>query len=124
MSCKILLVEDDSVIASCLQAYLEDEGMKVQSVGSGEEALAVARNGCSFDVCVMDMRLPGLDGDAAIRSLHNLRPTLRFVMQTGSSNYSIPDDLRALGINEGQLFIKPLSDMKPLAAMVRALAEG
>ena len=124
MSCKILLVEDDSVIASCLQAYLEDDGMKVESVSSGEEALAVARNGSTFDVCIVDMRLPGLDGDAAIRTLHNLRPSLRFVMQTGSSNYSIPDDLRAIGISEDQLFIKPLSDMEPLAAKVRALADG
>ena len=124
MSCKILLVEDDSVIASCLQAYLEDDGMEVKSVSSGEEALSMARNGNTFDVCIVDMRLPGLDGDAAIRRLHNLRPTLRFVMQTGSSNYSIPDDLRAIGINEDQLFIKPLSDMEPLAAKVRALADG
>lgn len=124
MSCKILLVEDDSVIASCLQAYLEDDGMEVKSVSSGEEALSIARNGNTFDVCIVDMRLPGLDGDTAIRTLHNLRPSLRFVMQTGSSNYSIPDDLRAIGINEDQLFIKPLSDMEPLAAKVRALADG
>ncbi len=123
MSCKILLVEDDAVIASCLQAYLEDDGMEVQRVGSGEEALAVTNDGFAFDVCVMDMRLPGLDGDTAIRTLHDLRPALRFVMQTGSSNYTIPEDLRAMGISEGQLFIKPLSDMEPLAAMVRALAE-
>jgi CheY-like chemotaxis protein len=124
MSCRILVVDDDEVIASCLQAYLEDEGMEVQIVGSAEEALAVARGGCAFDVCVMDMRLPGLDGDAAIRTLHHLRPALRFVMHTGSSTYTIPDDLRAMGIDEGQLFRKPLSDMGPLATMVRALAEG
>lgn len=125
MGCRILVVDDDDVIASCLQAYLEDEGMEVQSVASAEEALAVTYGGCGFDVCVMDMRLPGLDGDAAIRTLHDLRPALRFVVHTGSSTYTIPDDLRAMGIiDQGQLFKKPLSDMGPLAAMVRALAEG
>lgn len=121
---RILVVDDDPVIASSLRAYLEDEGMDVQSVSNAEEALAAAGGACLFDVCVMDMRLPGLDGDAAIRALHGLCPALRFVIQTGSCNYTVPEDLRAMGIDEGQLFRKPLSDMGPLAATVRALAQG
>ncbi len=123
MSARVLVVDDEPLIASSLQAFLEDEGMTVDSVGSAEGALALVQGGHAFDVCVMDMRLPGLDGNAAIRALHELCPRLRFIIYTGSANYAIPDELYTLGIGEVPLFRKPLSDMASLATKVRGLAE-
>jgi len=82
----------------------------------------IARNDSGFDVCIMDMRLPGMNGDTTIRTLHEICPDLKFVIHTGSADYTIPDDLRALGIDETLLFAKPLLDMQPLAETVAALA--
>ncbi len=122
MHTRILIVEDEHVIASSVQAYLEDEGLEVHCRSSAEQALElVLGRGCLFDVCIMDVRLPGLDGNSAIRRLHRLCPRLRFIIQTGSAGYAIPADLRAIGIADGHLFRKPLQDMRPLASMVQAL---
>lgn len=124
MSKRVLVVDDEPLIVTGLRVFLEDEGMLVYSAGSGEEAVDIARNDSSFDVCIMDMRLPGMNGDTAIRTLHQLCPNLKFIIHTGSADYSIPDDLRALGIDESLFFAKPLLDMTLLAETVAALAAG
>jgi CheY-like chemotaxis protein len=122
MSARVLVVDDEPLIVTGLRVFLEDEGMRVDSAGTGEEAVDIAQNDSGFDVCIMDMRLPGMNGDTAIRALHEICPDLKFIIHTGSADYSIPDDLRALGINESLLFSKPLLDMTPLAETVAALA--
>jgi len=124
VSPRVLVVDDEPFIVAGLRIFLEDEGMHVASAASGEEALDIVRNDSGIDVCIMDMRLPGINGDTTIRTLHELCPQLRFIIHTGTADYSIPDDLRAMGIDERQLFAKPLLDMTPLAETVATLARG
>ena len=121
MSLRVLVVDDEPLIASSVRAFLEDEGMEVKSVGSAEQALSLLRQECAFQVVIVDMRLPGMDGNAAIRAFNALCPGLRFIIHTGSPGYTLPDDLRALGLGEGNLFRKPVLDMEPLATTVRDL---
>lgn len=122
MSARILVVDDEPAIVSGLRVFLEDEGMQVDGAGSGEEAVDIARNDCCFDVCIMDIRLPGMNGDTTIRALHEICPDLKFIIHTGSTDYSIPDDLRAMGIDERQFFAKPLMDMTPISETIAALS--
>jgi DNA-binding NarL/FixJ family response regulator len=122
MAVRVLLVDDEPLIVTGLRVFLEDEGMQIGSACSGEEAVDIANSDSSFDVCIMDMRLPGMNGDTTIRALHEICPDLRFIIHTGSADYSIPDDLRALGIDANVFFAKPLLDMQPLAETVAALA--
>jgi len=121
VSSRVLLVDDEPFIVTGLQIFLEDEGIQVDSAGSGEEAVDIVCGDSGFDVCIMDMRLPGMDGDTTIRLLHEICPDLKFIIHTGSADYRIPDDLRTMGITEAQFFAKPLMDMTPLAEKVAAL---
>jgi DNA-binding NtrC family response regulator len=121
MTIRILIVDDESLIASSLKVFLEDEGFLVAVAGSGEEALELIKREVEFDVCVMDMRLPGLDGNATIRQLHDMSPQMRFIIHTGSIDYRVPADLQNLGIRADHLFHKPLIDMKPIADAIRSL---
>jgi DNA-binding NtrC family response regulator len=122
MSMRILIVDDETLIASSLKVFLEDEGFMVAAAGSGEAALELIKQDDGFDVCVMDMRLPGLDGNATIRQLHDLSPELRFIIHTGSIDYRVPADLQNLGIHTEHLFHKPLIDMRPIADAIRSIA--
>lgn len=121
MSLRVLVVDDERCVAGSLQAYLEDEGMRVQCAGSAEEALELIRDGIRYDVCIMDMRLPGMNGDAAIRNLHLIDAKMKFIIHTGTAEYAVPDDLRAIGVSNRNLFMKPLRDMAPLVDTIRNL---
>lgn len=123
MSPRVLIVDDEPLVATSVEAFLEDEGMTVESVGSAEAALDRVHASGAFDVCVMDMRLPGMDGNAAILKLHDLCPELRFVVHTGSANYAVPAAIRSMG-GEVPVFRKPLRDMAPLAEKIRRLAQA
>lgn len=122
MSGWILIVDDEEMIRENLKAYLEDEGLPVMAFDSVTMALGWLSVGASCPVCIMDMRLPDMDGNSAIRILHQLYPHMEFLVHTGSSSYILPDDLRAIGLDENRVYQKPLSDMAPLAAAVRILS--
>ncbi|MGD2062936.1 MAG: response regulator, partial [Nitrospirota bacterium] len=70
MSLRVLVVDDEPFVAETLRAFLEDEGMQVHVETSGEAAVAAVRSGVAFDACIMDLRLPGMDGDVAAKELH------------------------------------------------------
>ena len=118
----ILIVDDETMIRENLKAYLEDEGWRVAAFEAVAPALAWLRAGGACRVCIMDMRLPDMDGNSAIRILHQLYPDMKFLIHTGSSSYSLPEDLRAMGLDDRRVYHKPLSDMAPLAAAAGRLA--
>jgi len=118
----VLIVDDEEMIRENLKAYLEDEGLRVMAFESVIPALGWLGEGDTCPVCIMDMRLPDIDGNSAIRILHQLYPKMEFLIHTGSSSYSLPDDLRAIGLDDDRVYQKPLSDMAPLAAAVHILS--
>lgn len=120
---RILIIDDEEDLRLNLAAYFEDEGFDVTEAGSGEEAVEILRDQ-SFDAAVVDMRLPGIDGNATILAAHEIRPETLFVIHTGSLAYVLPDEIRALGFDESRVFNKPLPDMCVLVERVRALLQG
>ena len=58
----ILLVEDDVAIRNIMERAFEREGMKVKAVGDGEAALKSFRSASSFDLVVLDIMLPDING--------------------------------------------------------------
>ena len=123
MVLRVLLVDDETFVAEGVRAYLEDEGMEVKTTSSAEAAIDAVLRGARFQVCIMDMRLTGMDGNAAIRALTQIDPALRFLIHTGSAGYVIPDDLRAIGLSNADLFFKPQIDMGPLTVAVHRIAK-
>ncbi len=120
MTMRVLIVDDEYLIATSLQAFLEDEGIVAASATSGEEAIEILKENNLYDVCIMDIRLPGMDGNSAMLSIHQLCPEMRFIVHTGSVNYIVPDDLQGLRISVNHLFRKPLSDMGLVADAIRS----
>ena len=120
---KILLVDDEEIVRITLEAYLEDEGYTVISANSGEEALEriVDQN---MDVGIIDMRLPGIDGNVLISELNKLQPEMKFIIHTGSMGYSLPESLTALGISDELVFKKPIKSISEFTGMIRKLTEG
>lgn len=78
---KILLVEDDTNIATGLQKVMRANGYDVTALSRGDTGLerALAE---PFDVVVTDLKLPGLDGLDLVRQLHQAKPKLPIILIT------------------------------------------
>ena len=85
-SARILLVDDDVLVAEACAMLLEDYGYAVCRAGSAEEALAVLESGVSVDLVFSDIRMPGTDGLTLARKLSSLYPGLPVLLTSGYSN--------------------------------------
>ena len=70
MSRKILVVEDNDMNMQLVEFLLEEGGYDIVKAASGEEALAITRDGASApDLILMDIHLPGMDGLSVVREM-------------------------------------------------------
>ncbi|MDP2875221.1 MAG: PAS domain S-box protein, partial [Holophaga sp.] len=86
---KVLLVDDDDLIQSSVQAILEVLGhTAVTAALSGEEALAKLEAGFEPDLIILDMNMPGMGGIGALPRLRALRPEVPILLATGRVDQS------------------------------------
>jgi two-component system NtrC family response regulator len=81
-SIRILLIDDEETLLEYLSKRLLREGFTVKATFSGEEATEVAEQE-NFDVAVVDLRMPGIDGVETQKRLRNAQPFLQFIVLTG-----------------------------------------
>src|SRR5687768_17574481 len=115
---KVLIVEDDDVIAAGISRDLEDAGDSPIWVADGKQALARFRFE-QPDVCVLDLMLPGLDGWAFIETARaeGIGTPIVVVSARGTEH----DRVHALELGADDYLVKPFS-MKELVARVQAAA--
>ncbi|MGA8051036.1 MAG: response regulator transcription factor [Burkholderiales bacterium] len=114
---RILIVEDDPVLVSGLTRILESEGYAVDSVRSGEQAVLAAKQE-RFDLVILDVGLPGIDGFEALRRLRAAPNRVPVLLLTARD--ATDDRVRGLDIGGDDYVAKPFA-MPELAARVRAL---
>jgi CheY-like chemotaxis protein len=78
---KVLVVDDDRNMVATLSDVLQLAGWRTQGVYTGGEALAAVR-WTGFDAILMDLKMPGMDGIAAIEAIIAERPEARIVVMT------------------------------------------
>jgi len=116
---RALVVEDDADIVELLTHYLSADGFAVAAAADGRKALALLRQG-DFDLLVLDLQLPGLDGLAVCAEVRR-DPRLRdvpIVMLTARGDEA--DRIVGLEMGADDYVVKPFSP-KELVARVRAL---
>lgn len=116
----VLLVDDTDLIRECVTAYLEDEGFSVYSYATAEEALESIA-GISPAVCISDMRLPGMNGEDFIVKAHAICPVTGYLLHTGML-YTLSEALRAIGMTDGDVLLKPIHDLSKLVMKIRLIA--
>lgn len=117
---RILLVDDEQMVRDNLEAYLEDEGLEVETAASAEQGLALLAQQ-TFEVAIVDMRLPGMSGNEFIRRALARGHRLNFLIHTGSLEYRLPSDLLSNGLNSRHVLHKPLADMNILTERLETL---
>lgn len=82
---RVLLVDDEAAFAETLAERLELRGITAEVAPEGETALAMLENG-DWDLIFLDVGLPGMDGVALLKILHERRPELDVVMLSGAAD--------------------------------------
>jgi len=83
---RILVVDDEAAICVTLDAVLRRQGYAVTTAADGEEALAYLMRR-SFDLLLIDLRLPGMDGLELARAAQVCQPATTILFLTGSSDF-------------------------------------
>src|SRR6267142_781649 len=114
---RILIVEDDPSLASGLARILEAEGYAVDVTSRGEQAVEAARQE-QFDLVILDIGLPGIDGFEALRRLRGAEYRVPVLVLTARDTVS--DRVHGLDLGADDYMAKPFA-MPELTARVRAL---
>jgi len=115
---QVLVIEDEPRMAELLERTLKEEGHQVILACNGHDGFEIARSS-AFDVIVLDVMLPGMDGLAVARKLrecHNQTPVLMLTARDAA-----PDIVRGLDCGADDYLTKPFS-IEVLLARLRSVS--
>jgi DNA-binding NtrC family response regulator len=102
---RVLLVDDEENLLEYLSKRLLKQGFTVKAAFSGEDAIAVA-NEEHYDVAVVDLKMPGIDGVETQRRLKEIQPYIQCIVLTGHG--SIESALESGQEDAFQYLLKPV----------------
>jgi two-component system, OmpR family, copper resistance phosphate regulon response regulator CusR len=114
---RILIAEDDSALASFVKKGLDAEHYAVDVTNDGEQARAMAGE-FDYDLVVLDLNLPRLDGVSILRYLRTRKPSMPIMVLTGRTR--VEDRVQCLDLGADDYLGKPFS-FSELSARIRAL---
>lgn len=114
---RILVVEDDAPLASFIRKGLEAEHYAVDLASDGEQARSLALD-CGYDLLILDLNLPKLDGLSVLAEIRPKKPSLPVLVLTARSR--VEDRVQSLDSGADDCLLKPFS-FTELSARVRAL---
>ena len=115
---RILVVDDDQPLASFIRKGLEAEHYAVDTAHDGEQAKYMLQD-TEYDLAVLDLNLPKLDGMAVLREIRPQRPNLPVLVLTARSH--VDDRVQTLDAGADDCLNKPFSYTE-LSARVRAVS--
>jgi len=100
----MLLVDDEDDFRTTLANRLKLRKIDVTDAASGNEAIELVRQK-SFDVAVIDVKMPGIDGIETLKQIKQLQPAIEIVMLTGHA--SIESGMEAMKLGAYDYVMKP-----------------
>ena len=119
---RILLVEDEQLLARMWEGILGYLGYEVSIRSCGQDALDTFRKSPeAFDLVITDQVMPGLSGTELVGNLRNVRPDIPVILMTGYSETVTPEVIEQLGI---QAFIMKPTSTNDLAETIRGALQA
>ena len=114
---RILVIEDDAALSSFIRKGLEAEHHAVDTANDGEQGRAMALE-FDYDLVVLDLNLPGIDGLSILKSVRQRKTSLPVMILTARSR--VEDRVQCLDTGADDYLVKPFSFLE-LSARARAL---
>jgi two-component system, NtrC family, response regulator HydG len=115
----ILMVDDDAEACLNMSDILSDLGYRVDTAHEGVMALRLVERR-AYDLALLDLRMPGMDGLTLCREMTRRRPTTIALLLTGYPQDVLPAEARAAGVR--QIFPKPVDVERLLVSIEEVLA--
>ncbi len=106
MGIRVLLVDDEKEFIDALAQRLEIRGFEVKTVYSGLEAIKIIPD-LDFDVVVLDIKMPGMEGLEVLGKIKNIKPEVEVVMLTAHG--SLEEAMQAMKKDAHDFIMKPAS---------------
>ncbi len=114
---RVLLVEDDSSVAKSIELMLNTEGFIVDSTDLGEDGLEIGKL-YDYDIIILDLMLPDIDGYEVLRRLRAARVTTPILILSGLTE--MDNKIKGLGFGADDYLTKPF-DKRELIARIQAI---
>jgi DNA-binding response OmpR family regulator len=114
---RILIIEDDTALASFIRKGLEAEHYAVDTAFTGDHGCGVAME-FDIDLLILDLNLPGIDGISILKSFRQRKASVPVMVLTARA--AVEDRVRCLDFGADDYLVKPFSFVE-LSARVRAL---
>jgi CheY-like chemotaxis protein len=118
---RILIVDDEEDLVAALGDRLEMRGFSVQVASSGAEALQHLDES-EFDVAVVDIKMPQMDGLQLTEEIRRIHPELPVILLTGQS--SAPEEERAEQLGAAGCLVKPIDIEQLIESLRNATTTG
>ncbi len=111
----VLFVDDEVRLIEAFKIKLSKEGFGVSIAASAEEALSIVKEQ-TFDVCVLDIKLPDMDGIELLGRIKEIEPTSEVIMLTGHA--SVDTAIKAMKLGAYDYLVKPckLSELSSIVS--------
>jgi DNA-binding response OmpR family regulator len=117
---RVLVVDDEPRIRSVVARSLTLQGYRVDEAGSGRQALKMLER-TPYDLMVLDMLMPGMDGTEVMGHAHQVRPDLLIIVLTGHA--TLESAIAAVKSHAADYLLKPAGLQDIAAAVARALQQ-
>ena len=122
---RVLIIDDDEAVRKAAAIVLEARGFDVVAVENGQAGVEAVKAG-PFDAVIVDVFMPGMDGFATTRAIHQHRPTTPIIAVSGfmfSGNCPTMPDFQLMAAEAGAVatLYKPLRPNELVQALTEAI---
>lgn len=114
---RVLVIDDEEVICNACQLILSEQGCKVEQRLTGTAGLMAIEQG-DFDVVLLDLKLPDIDGMEILKIVKKEKPGVGVIVMTGFSRISVAVEAMKLGATD--YLGKPFTDDELITAVKNA----
>lgn len=115
---RVLIVDDEEIARISLAEILRLEGYLIKAVGSGQAAVEILRS-ATFDVMILDLKMPGMSGMDVLRSLVDTLDDLKIIVLTAHG--SMDSAIQALRFRVHDYLLKPVLPEQVISSIESAL---
>jgi len=116
---QILVIDDEGVICDACRLVLAEKGHGVDHCLSGKGGLLAIERG-TYDVVLLDMKLPDIDGTEVLKAVREKTPAPRVIVMTGYSTMS--NAINAMKLGAADYLSKPFTDDELIEAIEKSCA--